>query len=34
MTEADNIAYIGVSQSVGIALRLRGNFGLENMNVH
>jgi hypothetical protein len=34
VTEADNIACIDVSQSVGIALQLRENLGLENMNIH
>jgi hypothetical protein len=35
MSESDNIAFIGISQSVGIVLQLRENLGLENtlMNI-
>jgi hypothetical protein len=33
MTETDNIAYIGIAQSVGIALQLRGKLGLESMKI-
>jgi hypothetical protein len=33
MTEGDNVAFIGVSQSVGIGLQLRRNLGLEDMKI-
>ena len=33
MTEADSLAYIGVSQPVGTARQLRGNLDLENKKI-